>query len=75
MELPSTALPERRDYLFDLIATGFLGGFTALLLLGLVWSSPLVSDLAAPFLLAAVVVVYAGNRRLNANAQHTSTPS
>lgn len=74
MELPLTDLPEHRHNLIDLGAAGLLGGFAALLLLGLFYSSSLFNAVAAPFLLGAVVLVYAGNRRLQTEAQIPPTP-
>jgi hypothetical protein len=75
MEPSPTGLPGRRDYLFDVGAAALLTGFTGFLVLGLVYSSSLFNDLAAPFLLAAFVLLYAGNRRTDALAEVSSGPS
>jgi hypothetical protein len=74
MESRTTSPTDRTDDLFDLGATGLLGGFTALLILGALWSSNAFNDLAAPFLLAAFAVVYFGNRRQDDRARRSSTP-
>jgi hypothetical protein len=71
----STGLPGNWDYLFDVGAAALLAGFTGFLVLGLVYSSGLFNDLAAPFLLAAFALLYSGNRRADALVGVSSGPS
>jgi hypothetical protein len=60
-----------REHLFDLGATALFAGFTAFLVFGLIWSSGVFNDLAAPFLLGSFGTLYLGNRRQDA---HGRTP-
>jgi len=75
MEPRSPSRSDRKDDLFDLAATGLLGGFTVLLLLGSLWSSNGLNELAAPFLLGAFVVVYFGNRSQDNRSRNSPTSS
>jgi hypothetical protein len=75
MDVSATVQPGHRDYLFDVSAAALLGGFAVCLLLGLVDPSGLFYYVAGPFLLAAFIVVYAGNRRMDTLAMREGSPS